>query len=247
MRKGTFILGTLLAGLCAPAAAFHPLMCEDTGFLGKDVKQVEVGFDHSISREGADIHANTITGEISYGLFDTVDLLMSAPWQGWSSHGLAENGPGDVSIEAKFKAAERNGWVLALRPGFSLPAGDEAKSLGAGKGGAWLTAIAGAASGPWQYYLDAGYALNRNDIGERESILKGAAAGTYALAPGLLAAGDISIETNPEKGSASHPVSAVLGLIWSPYPTLDLDAGVKLGLTRPADDLGILAGFTLRL
>jgi len=47
--------------------------------------------------------------------------------------------------------------------------------------------------------------------------------------------------------SVSHPLSAVFGLIWSPYPTLDLDIGASFGLTRAAADHALLGGITLRL
>ena len=73
------------------------------------------------------------------------------------------------------------------------------------------------------------------------------AAALYELMPKVLVSADLAIETNPDKASVSHPVSSVFGLIWSPYPSLDLDAGFKLGLTKPADDVGLLLGFTLRL
>lgn len=241
------ITALLLSVLGAPAAAFHPLIGEDTGFLGKDVRQVELGLDHSVERQGADTYSTTGSAEISYGLFDKVDLLLSAPWQGWTSHGLSRSGVGDVSLEAKFGAGRAAGWDLALKPGFSLPAGDEGSSLGAGKGGVWLYGVAGRSYGPLQYYLNAGFLLNRNSVGEEEHILKASAAAALELFPKVLASAELAAQTNRDAASVSHPVSSVFGLIWSPYPALDLDAGVSLGLTRPAADLGLLLGLTLRL
>jgi hypothetical protein len=242
-----FTTALLLSVLSAPAAAFHPLIGEDTGFLGKDVRQVELGLDHSVERQGADTYSTTGSAQISYGLFDNVDLLLSAPWQGWTSHGLNGSGVGDVSLEAKFGAGSAAGWDLALKPGFSLPAGDEGRSLGAGKGGVWLYGVAGRTAGPLQYYLNAGFLLNRNSVGEEEHIAKASAAGLLEVLPKILISAELAVETNTDSSSVSHPVSSVFGLIWSPYPTLDLDAGVSLGLTRPAPDLGLLLGITLRL
>lgn len=242
------IFASLLLAACgATASAFHPLIGEDTGFLGRDARQVELGLDHSVERQGADTYSTTGSAQISYGLFDRVDLLLSAPWQGWNSHGLAESGVGDVSLEAKFGAGRAGGWDLALKPGFSLPAGDEGRSLGAGKGGVWLYGVAGRTEGPLQYYLNAGFLLNRNTREEEEHILKASAAGLLEVLPKVLISAELAAETNTDAASVSHPVSAVFGLIWSPYPTLDLDAGLKLGLTRPAPDLGLLLGLTLRL
>lgn len=243
------ILFTAFLSVClAPAvSAFHPLISEDTGFLGKDVKQAELGFGHSISRTGADVHSNSGTAELSYGLFEKVDVLLSATWHGWTSHGLSESGLGDVALETKFPVSEQAGWTLALKPGFSLPAGDESKSLGAGEGGVWCYGIAGRQAGPWQFYLNAGYLLNRNSLDEEENIFKGSAAAVLEVLPKVMLSADLAAETNTDKNSVSHPVSSVFGLIWTPYPTLDLDAGVKLGLTDTADDFGLLLGLTLRM
>lgn len=243
-----FLTTTLMLSiLSAPATAFHPLIGEDTAFLGRDVRQVELGLDHSVERQGADTYSTTGSAEISYGLFDRVDLLLSAPWQGWTSHGLSRSGVGDVSLEAKFGAGSAAGWDLALKPGFSLPAGDEGRSLGAGKGGVWLYGVAGRTDGPLQYYLNAGFLLNRNSVGEEEHISKASAAAVFEVLPKVMISAKVSAETSSDPGSVSHPVSSVLGLIWTPHPTLDLAAGVVAGLTRPAPDLGLLLGVTLRL
>jgi hypothetical protein len=242
------LIASLLLAACGGAAsAMHPLIGEDTGFLGRDVRQAEFGFEHAVSREGADVYSNSASAEFSYGLLEQVDILLSAPWQGWNSHGVGESGLGDVELAVKFPVAQKAGWTLALKPGFSLPAGNESKSLGAGKGGVWLYGIAGRTQGPMQYYFNAGYLFNRNSVDEEENILKASAAALFELLPRVLVSADLAIETNTDKNSSSHPVSSVFGLIWSPYPSLDLDAGVKLGLTKPADDVGLLLGFTIRL
>jgi hypothetical protein len=245
MKK--IFLAAALGLCCREASAFHPLIGEDTAFLGKDVKQAELGFGHMVSREGADRYANSGSAEFSYGLFERVDVLLSAGWHGWTSQGISESGLSDVSLETKFPVAEKAGWTLALKPGFSLPAGDESKSLGAGEGGVWLYGIAGQVAGPWQFYLNAVYQLNRNSVDEQQNIFRGSAAAVLEVLPKVMVSAELGAETNKDKSSASHPVSSVLGLIWSPYPTLDLDAGFKLGLTKPAEDAGLLLGLTLRM
>jgi hypothetical protein len=237
----------LLSAFGGAASAFHPLLSEDTLFLGRDVRQAELGFEHSVSRNGAEVFSNTASAELSYGLLERVDILLSVPWQGWNSRGVSQSGLGDVSLETKFPVGEKAGWTLALKPGFSMPAGNERKSIGAGKGGVWIYGITGRTAGSWQYYMNAGYLYNRNSVDEEENIFKASAAAAYAVLPKVLVSGDLAAETNTDKNSSAVPVSAVFGLIWSPYTSLDLDAGVRLGLTAPADDLGLLLGLTLRI
>lgn len=66
------------------------------------------------------------------------------------------------------------------------------------------------------------------------------------MLPRTLAVLDLAVETGADPAEDVHPASAVLGLVWSPLAWLDLDAGLKLGLNRSADDFGLLAGAALR-
>ncbi|MDT8285663.1 MAG: transporter [Elusimicrobiales bacterium] len=230
----------------APLSAFHPMTTEDTVFIGRDVKQAEIGFDHTEDTDAADYFSNTLSATFSYGLWDKLEILISAPWQGWNSAGLSESGLGDVALETKFWVAERRGWDLALKPGFSLPAGNDAAGLGAGKGQVWLYCIAGRAEGPRQYYLNAGYRYNRNSVNEETDIFSASAMGAVELLPKTLLAAELAVETNTDKSAASPPVSSLLGLVWSPNPSLDLDAGVRYGLNDAAEELSLILGATVR-
>ncbi len=245
MKKTAIFFSSVLFA-CGTAAAFHPMSTEDTGFLGRDVIQAEVGFDHTEDTDASDYFSNTLSATFSYGLWDKLDLLLSAPWQGWDSAGFSESGLGDVSMEVKFWVAERSGWDLALKPGFSLPAGDDAKGLGAGEGQVWIYGIAGRTDGPRQYYVNAGYKYNRNSSGEEKNILSASALGALEVLPRTLLAAELAVETNTDKDAVSHPVSSMLGLVWSPVPTLDLDVGVRYGLNDAADELSLILGATLR-
>ncbi|MDD2806294.1 MAG: transporter [Elusimicrobiales bacterium] len=244
--KRTALAVCLAAAFCGRASGMHPLVSEDTGFLGKGGRQVELGLEHAVSREGPDIYSNSLCAEISYGLNERADLLFTVPWQGWSSAGVSESGPGDLALETKLRVAEKAGWTFAVKPGLSLATGDHEKGLGSGKTDLWAYAIAGRTSGPWQFFLNAGYFLNKNSAGEEAHILKGSAAVVLEAAPRTLVTADLTTETSADPDASSHPLSSIFGVAWSPADTLDLDAGVKLGLNDAADDLGLLAGATFR-
>lgn len=236
-----------VVALFAPdASAFHPMATEDTGFVGRDIIQAEVGFDHTEDTDAADYFSNTVSATFTYGLWDKLDILLSAPWQGWDSDGLSGSGLGDVALEAKFWVAERVGWDLALKPGFSLPAGDDAKGLGAGEGQVWIYGIAGKSEGPRRYYLNAGYKYNRNSSNEEKNIFSASALGALEVLPKVLLAAELAAETNPDRSAASHPLSILLGGVWTPTPSLDLDAGVRMGLNDAADELSLILGATIR-
>lgn len=245
MKK--ILAALLLVAACGPAAAFHPLLTEDLCFLGLDGRQIELGLDHSAEKSGPDRYATAASAELSYGLFERFDVLITVPWQGWSSHGLSESGLGDVLVEGKFPLAQKGGWGFAVKSGFSLPAGDEAASLGAGKGGVWAYGIAGRTDGPRQYYFNAGYQFRNNSLDEEKHILRASAAGALEVLPETLVSAELSLETAADKESLSHPAYSLLGVTWTPYPTLDLSAGLRLGLTRAAADVSFLGGLTLRI
>lgn len=228
------------------ARAMHPLISEDTGFLGKGGRQAETGFEYSQASDGGNAYSRSLAAELSYGLTDKADLLFTVPWGGWTAGGRSENGLGDMTLDLKFQAAEKYGWTLALKPGLILAAGDDEKGLGAGKTAYALNAVAGRVRGPWQYYLNAGYTLNKNSAGEKEDILKVSAAAVHEILPKILISADLSAETNSDPAAAAHPLFSVFGVVWSPRDALDLDAGVKFGLNSAADDLGLLAGVTFR-
>jgi hypothetical protein len=76
----------------------------------------------------------------SVGLTDGMDLVFGVPYQ-WlkveedATTTQRENGLSDVSLEVKWRFFEKDGWGLALKPGITLPAGNEGKGFGAGKVG----------------------------------------------------------------------------------------------------------------
>lgn len=245
MQK-TLTIAALLLLIASRAWAFHPMSTEDTSFVGRDVIQAEVGFDHTEDTDAADYFSNTVSATFTYGLWDKLDILLSAPWQGWDSGGLSGSGLGDVALEAKFWAAERRGWDLVLKPGFSLPAGNDAEGLGAGDGQVWIYGIAGRTDGPRQYHLNAGYRYNKNSVNEEKNIFSASAMGAVELLPKTLLAAELAVETNTDQSAASHPVSILLGGVWTPTPSLDLDAGVRMGLNDAADDLSLILGTTIR-
>lgn len=237
----------LVFAAAVPAAAFHPLITEDVCFLGSDGRQIELGLDHAVEKSGPDRYATAASAELSYGLFDRFDVLVTVPWQGWSSQGLSKSGLGDVLVEAKFPAVRKAAWDFAVKTGFSLPAGDEADSLGAGKGGVWAYGIAGRTDGPRQYYFNAGYMFRNNSLDEQKHILKASAAGALEVLPKTIVSAELSLETAADNDSLSHPAYSLLGLTWTPYPTLDPSAGLRAGLTRAAADISFLGGLTLKL
>lgn len=67
---------------------------------------------------------------ISYGVIDPLDMVIGVSYQFLKSENGAaarNEGWGDVAIDLKWKLYERDNLALALKPGITLPTGDEQK------------------------------------------------------------------------------------------------------------------------
>jgi len=244
--KKIFLAVAAILSLQAGAYAMHPLMTEDTGVLGKGVRQAELAFQHSSAHALPDIYGNELAPVLSYGLNDKTDLLLGLPWSGWSQGGNSESGMSDIAFEAKMLLGEKYGWTWLVKPGFSLPTGDEDKGLGAGKSHQWLKGVAGRTFGKLEVYVNLGWYNNANDAGEEKGILSASAAGLYEVRPGLKLALDLATETNADKSADEHPLEGMAAAVWAVNQDLDLSAGVKYGLNDAAEGHALLAGATYR-
>lgn len=139
MRNAGRILSFLFVMLAAagPALAAHPLITDDTGTQGKGRFQLELNGEVSRDKETLDgVNTREDAGEaaavFSIGTTDNVDIVVSLPWV-WSrlkevgALVADEAGPGDVGLEVKWRFLARGGFSLALKPGITLPTGDEEK------------------------------------------------------------------------------------------------------------------------
>ncbi len=236
--------------------AAHPLITDDTGTQGAGKFQLEVNgqYDHDKEEVGGSTIKATGTSAamaLSYGLLESVDLVVGLPYQWYTekSDGVIdarESGVSDMSVEVKWRFFGEANLSMALKPGMSIPSGDEDKGLGAGKTtyGGYL--IITSTHDRWAHHFNLGYLRNENKLDERESIWRLSLATEYTLSEKTRLAANIGMETNPDKSSDREPAFGLLGLIYSPQKDLDLSGGVKAGLNDVETDLSVLAGVTLR-
>jgi len=239
----------------------HPLTTDDTGTQGKGKYQVEIMFESFKDKEKeSGISVRETGGEaamaLSYGIIDNSDIIIEIPyiWEKTKEDGSVvsdTSGLSDISLSIKWRFYEKDSFKLALKPSISLPTGDEEKGLGDGRPSYEILFIS---SKEFEKillhanigYLRRDYKLKEDEDRLRKDILKASAAVEYKLVDSLRAVGNIEIETNEEKGSSDHPISMVLGAIYSPHEDLDLDIGIRFGLNDSAEDIAGLAGITWR-
>ncbi len=244
--------------LVSPAAtwAAHPLITDDAGTQGRGNYQLELNGQYDSEEEtvsGVSVKSTggQVATTLTYGIVDTVDLVLSLPYQ-WcntkedGSTVYNENGISDTVFEVKWRFFEKDGLGLALKPGVSFATGDDEKGLGTGKTGYRLFFIASQEIAPWAFHLNLGYIGNENKVDEETNIWHASLAATYDVVENLKIVGNIGVEKNREMGADNDPAFILGGLIYSISKSFDIDFGVKYELTSSETDISVMAGTTFR-
>lgn len=257
-----FVAAFGLAICCAgPALATHPLITDDTGTQGKGKFQVEMNGEMSRDKEspgGVETKESgaEMAAAFSAGVLDSVDFVIGAPWL-WSrvwENGVVvgdANGIGDVSLEIKWRFLEYKGLSLAVKPGITLPTGNENRGLGNGKASYGVTMIATQELDPFTFHVNASYTRNEFKLdadkdANRSDIWHGSIAAMYEVVKDLQLVANIGMESNVDRTSGTWPAFILGGVVYSVTENLDLDCGVKGGLTSPEADIALLAGVAYR-
>ena len=232
--------------------AAHPLITDDAGTQGKGKVQIEINSEFSRDKEKEDgVIIKERGGElatiISYGITDNADIVLGIPYQWFrikedGDTVEKEDGISDMSLELKWRFFEKDGLSLALKPGITLPTGDEDKGLGTGRVTYRLFFITTKEIEPWAFHLNLGYIRNENKVDERKDLWHLSLASEVEVTKDLKAVANIGIERNPDKTSNTHPAFILGGLIYSINENIDIDFGIKGRLNKPETDLTYLAG-----
>ena len=230
--------------------AYHPLITDDTGTQGRGGFQYELNVEYGHdSEEGVETDETVLGMTLTYGLVDNLDIAVGIPYQFLKESNretIKEDGIGDLTIDFKYRFYEKDGLRIALKPGLGFPTGDYERGLGSGRITGRIFLIIDKEFEPVTLFLNTGYIRNENKLDERKNLWHMSLAGEYRLTEDLKIALNTGIETNPEKGSRTHPVFLLGGLVCSVTEAFDLSGGIKTGLNGPETDLSILAGITLR-
>ena len=249
---------SLCAVLCCAATAFaaHPLITDDPDTQGKGKFQIEVNGESGFDKEtaaGATVktRGSELATSLSYGVTKEVDLIVGIPYQDYSVKAdgatVAEkSGLSDVAIEVKWRFFEKDGFALALKPGVSLPTGDEKKGLGTGKTGYGAFIIASKELEPLTFLVNLGYIRNENKADEQVDLRHISAAALYKATEHLTIVANIGQETNTEKGADKDPAFALAGVIYAVSESFAVDFGIKAGLNDVEMDVTYLAGIVFR-
>ena len=133
-----------------------------------------------------------------------------------------------------------------MKPGISIPTGNDEKGLGAGQLGGHLFLIASQELGSWAFHGNLGYIRNENKVDERKDIWHASFAATWEVVKNLKLVADIGIERNPDDDAKDDPAFLIGGIIYSVKENFDVDFGVKVRPDQFRDGFFSLAGITFR-
>lgn len=257
--------GALLAlSLAAPAHAAPPLITDDAGTVEVGKLEIELnnGYSHdSEHEEGVKVRGDVFDSELKLttGLYQDLGIALAVPYvfsdRTKEDGNLVDDveGFGDMTLEVKYRFLELGGIDFTLKPYVLIPTGRYNVGLSEGRWQPGVTLIATREFDDGNYALHANlgyeyhhYRTEEMRDGNRNNLWSGSLAGEARLLPGLIGVADFGLATTQDKGTDTLTSYALTGLRYEVNEHLDLDAGVKFGLTRPEDDLAVLYGLVLK-
>lgn len=239
--------------IVSPFSSFaaHPLITDDTGTQGKGKFQLEINGEYGHeSEDGITTKTTQAATTLTYGIIDNLDAVLGIPYQHTrikdSGAVDSHDGLSDISLELKWRFLEQDGFSFALKPGITLPTGDDDRGLGAGRAGYSVYFITTKEIKLWALHLNLGYKGNDNKVDERTGIWHASLAAEVEAVEKLKLVANIGIEKNPDKASNIDPAFILGGIIYSITDSFEMDLGIKGGLNKPETDYTFLAGITLR-
>jgi long-subunit fatty acid transport protein len=251
------------------ARAAHPFITDDTGTQGKGNWQLELQGDFFRSDRTADPGTgpveqkgslNAFTSVLSYGVLENLDIqlgLIHLNFRTTENGVVTEDtsGMSDSTLELKWRFYENDDFSLALKPGLTLPTGNEDKGLGTGKTSWGVALLATYEAEPWTFlgniaYFQARFKDPQTTADSRRDLWRASAGAAYALTGEVRLVGELGVRTAESRNDPFLPDSTsqfgMLGVIYSPAKSIDLDAGFRKNFNRAEFDKAFLVGATFR-
>ena len=220
--------------------AVHPLITDDAYTQGKGAFQVELTGEYVNSKDtdaGKTTNVVTTGAALTYGIIDNIDIVLISGYQSVRDNveGATSRNSGvtDSGIDVKWKFYEKKDNIsLAIKPGIIFPTGEDEKGLGSGKVRYRFFFISSKELGAFTVHLNIGYMRNENMLDERKDILHASLAGEWKVAKRLRFVANTGIETCRDRSHIDDPAFILVGFVYGITEKIDLDLGVKGGITR---------------
>ena len=249
-RKSAAAVAVCAALLPTGAAAYQPLITDDTGTQGAGGNQIELSYNRSVDKapgtrdvttEFPFVYTRGVTDELD--LFVGVGHLRIAPREGPTERGLS-----NVAVGAKWRFYDNEASKLsfALKPEVLVPVSKsrEARGLGTADLSYGLGLIATQETGFGAIHANLAVERVRYDdaalnAGERRTLLRLSVAPVWDVTEYWKLALDAGVLTNPDRSERAVMGYVEIGAIYSPTKNLDL----AIGLVRNVRDGALSSTF----
>ncbi|MBS0420672.1 MAG: transporter [Proteobacteria bacterium] len=242
MLRKRFWRGSSFAALTlATAAAWagHPMLSEDTGTQGRRNAELELGY--AWSRDHGD-SLFLFQPQLSFGASTTFDLIIQPSW----TNVAGDKGLGDTNLDFKWRFYGAAPWSVGVRAGLDLPTAHADLGLPNHQVSPHGLLVLTGDFNPLTLNANLGYSHVPNHLGARPNLFHFSVAATYAANERLFFVLDTAVDSNPDSQQSQPPVVALLGVIYTARPGLDLDLGYRGRVTNAAPYRQWLLGITYR-
>ncbi|SDV47952.1 transporter [Chitinasiproducens palmae] len=244
-RRAAAALAAAALVASPPAHAAHPLFTDDPGTQGNGGWQAEFNAERT-SHQDDDGRQVLFGTTLTRGIGETVDVYATLPYTSTSAapYGVG-SGIGDTEVGAKWRFIDSGPFSVAVRAAAILPTGSTSRGLGNGQTGAVALLLGQFSQGPLTLLGSVGNTWAPNDQNNRSRIWQASAAVLYRIVPSVQLVANVGTTANEDRSADRAPAFAIVGAIWSPNKTVDLDVGYRRGLNRETYDHSLMAGLTL--
>lgn len=246
------------------ALAGPPLITDDAGTVEVGRTEVELNGSYTynkINDFGVTTKCSSADSEvkITTGLYRGLGISLAVPYtiNGRVKEGdqmvSKTSGFGDMSIEMKYAFGKMADISFAVKPIVIIPTGSASEGLSEGRWqfGATLIATKEFADGRYALHANTGYERHRYNNREveastRSDLWSGSIAGEAEMVKGLFFVADFGLATTATKSTSELSGCVMTGARYEVNDYLDIDAGIKVGLTESEDDFSILYGLVFK-
>lgn len=252
------VVAVVLTAAAGTAAAFQPLITDDTGTQGKGGNQLEAGYARTTDKLAGE---KDVTGETplvyTRGVTDELDLYAGFTHLRLVPAGAASHrGLGNAALGAKWRFFEEDEgkFSFALKPELQLPVstGNEARGLGTARASYGLGLLMTKETGFGAVHANlvvirVNYEDSALNDAERRTQYRLSVAPVWDVTEQWKLALDVGVMTNPDPGMNRRAGYVELGTIYSHSKDLDFALGVIQGTSDgPVKSVQWTAGLTWR-
>ena len=224
------------------AFATHPLLTESAETVAPKAVEAETAIEYG--KKSGDKQF-ILQETVNAGVIPHVDVFIALPFISGDVDGSTNSGLSDISIGAKWNFGHVDAFALAVKPALLLPLGDDKKNLGEGGVGFGATLIASTELAN-KISIDGNIGLKHQETGDGSyNRFDLSVDGKFDETEHLKAVGEFALSNTDESGSTFQAYLAA-GAIYALQKNLDVDLGLRLGLTSKSEDFRLLAGATYK-